>query len=151
MINWLAQIFTVSWFGVRTIPQRKGAAITAACGIAGVVGVFVGVLSIAQGFRHAVTATGRDDLAIVLREGANDEMSSGLSRDETRIIKDAPGIARENGTPLASAELFVIIDVPKRSSGTDANVPFRGIEPTAPDVRGNVQIIQGRMFERGKN
>jgi putative ABC transport system permease protein len=151
MINWLSQILAVSWFGIRTIPRRKGSAIVATCGIAGVVAVFVGVLSIAQGFRHAVTAAGRDDIAIVLREGANDEMSSGLSREDTRIIKDSPGIARENGSPLASAELFVIIDVPKRSTGTDANVPFRGVEPTAMAVRGDIKIVAGRMLERGQN
>ena len=151
MINWLAQIVTVSWFGLCTIPRRKGSAIAAACGIAGVVAVFVGVLSIAQGFHHAVTATGREDIAIVLRDGANDEMSSGLSREDTRIVKDAPGVTRENGNAVASAELFVIIDVPKRSSGTDANVPFRGIEPEAPSVRGDVKIVQGRMFEPGHN
>ena len=55
-------------------------------------------------------------------------MSSGLGRTETRLVKDAPGVARENGSAVASAELFVIIDVPKRSTGTDANVPFRGVE-----------------------
>lgn len=151
MINWLSQIFAVSWFGICTIPRRKGSAVAAACGIAGVVGVFVGVLSIAQGFRHAATASGRDDVAIVLREGANDEMSSGLTREDTRLIKDSPGIARENGVALASAELFVIIDVPKRSTGTDANVPFRGVEPTAAAARGDVKLVQGRMFERGQN
>jgi putative ABC transport system permease protein len=151
MINWLSQIVSVTWFGLCTIPRRKGSAIAATFGIAGVVAVFVGVLSIAQGFHRAVTSTGREDIAIVLRDGANDEMSSGLGREETRIIKDAPGVARENGVAVVSAELFVIIDVPKRSSGTDANVPFRGIEPAAPVVRGNVKIVQGRMFERGHN
>jgi putative ABC transport system permease protein len=151
MINWLSQIAAVTWFGIRTIPQRKGSAIAAAFGIAGVVAVFVGVLSIAQGFRHAVTATGRDDVAVVLREGANNEMSSGLGRDEARIIKDAPGVARENGTAVASAELFAIIDVAKRSTGTDANVPFRGVEPPAIAVRGDVKIVEGQMFERGRN
>jgi putative ABC transport system permease protein len=150
-MNWLSQIASVTWFGLYTIPQRKGAAIAAMFGIAGVVAVFVGVLSIAQGFHRAVTATGRDDIAIVLRDGANNEMSSGLGREETRIIKDAPGVARDNGAALASAELFAIIDVPKRSSGTDANVPFRGIEPAAPAVRGDVKMTQGRMFERGRN
>lgn len=151
MFNWLSQILTVSWFGLRTLPQRKGAALAAACGIAGVVGVFVGVLSIAQGFHHAATATGRDDIAIVLREGANDEMSSVLSREDTRLVKDSPGVAHEQGAALASAELFVIIDVPKRSSGTDANVPFRGVESAAPAVRGDVKIVEGRMFEPGRN
>jgi hypothetical protein len=108
-------------------------------------------LSIAQGFRRAVTSTGRDDIAIVLRDGANNEMSSGLGREEVRVIKDAPGVARENENAVASSELFVIIDVPKRSSGTDANVPFRGVEALASAVRGNVKIIQGRMFEPGRN
>ena len=151
MINWLSQIVSVSWFGISTIPQRKGAALTAAIGIAGVVAVFVGVLSIAQGFRRAVTSSGRDDIAIVLREGANNEMSSGISRDEARIVKDAPGVARENGAAVASAELFVIIDIPKRSTRTDANVPFRGVEPGALPVRGDVKLLEGRMFERGRN
>jgi putative ABC transport system permease protein len=89
---------------------------------------------------------------MVLRDGANDEMSSGLSRDDVRVVKDAPGVARDSGgNAIASAELFVIIDVPKRTTGTDANVPFRGIEPTASAVRGDVKIVQGRMFERGHN
>jgi putative ABC transport system permease protein len=151
MINWFSQIASVTWFGLCTIPQRKGSAIAAIFGIAGVVAVFVGVLSIAQGFQRAVTSTGRDDIAIVLRDGANNEMSSGIGRDEARIIKDAPGVVRDNGTAVASAELFVIIDVPKRSTGTDANVPFRGVEPAASAVRGEVKITQGRMFERGRN
>ena len=151
MTNSLSQIASVTWFGLCTIPRRKGSAIAAAAGIAGVVTVFVGVLSIAQGFRRAVTATGRDDIAIVLRDGAPNEMSSGLSRDDARLIKDAPGVARDNGVAGASAELFVIIDVPKRSTGTDANVPFRGVEATATTVRGNMRIGQGRMFERGRN
>jgi len=151
MINWLSQIVSVTWFGLRTIPQRKGASIAAAFGIAGVVLVFVGVLSIAAGFRSAVTSAGRKDIAVVLRDGAANELSSGLGRDEARIIKDAPGVDRENGNALASAELFAIINIPKRSTGTDANVPFRGIEPAGTTIRDNFKLLQGRMFERGKN
>src|SRR5258708_38076919 len=108
MINWLSQIVSVTWFGLCTIPRRKGSALAAASGIAGVVAVFVGGLSIAQGFRHAVTQTGRDDIAIVLRDGANNEMSSGLGRGEGRIVKDAPGGARGNGGAVAYAGLFAI-------------------------------------------
>jgi putative ABC transport system permease protein len=151
MINWLSQIASVTWLGLRTIPQRKGASVSAAFGIAGVVIVFVGVLSIAAGFRSAVTSAGRTDVAVVLRDGAANELSSNLAREEARVIKDAPGVARENGSPVASAELFVIINIPKRSTGTDANVPFRGIEAAGPAVRGNIQIVQGRMFEPGRN
>ncbi len=150
-MNWLSQITSITWLGLHTIPQRKGASITAAVGIAGVVLVFVGVLSIANGFRAAVASTGRSDIAVVVREGAANEMSSNMGRDEVRVIKDAPGIARENGSPIASAELFVIINIPKRSTGTDANVPFRGIESTGPAIRGNLRLVAGRMFESGRN
>jgi putative ABC transport system permease protein len=150
-MNWLSQIFSVALYNLRTIPGRKGAAATAAIGIAGVVAVLVGVLAIAEGFLRVMKVSGTPDVAIVMRAGADSEMTSGLQRDETRVIADAPGIARNAQGPLASAELFVIIDLPKRSTGTSANVPLRGIEAQAYDVRGNIRMVQGRRFERGKN
>jgi putative ABC transport system permease protein len=150
-MHWLSQVFSVASFNLLTIPERKGAAVAAAVGIAGVVAVLVGVLAIAEGFRRAMIVSGQPDVAVVLRSGADSEMTSGLNRAETRLISDAPGIARNARGPLASAELFVIIDLPKRSTGTDANVPLRGVDPSAFDVRGNVRIVQGRNFEPGRN
>lgn len=150
-MNFLSQILAVTWFNLRTIPERKGAALSAAVGIAGVVAVFVGVLSIAEGFRAAMTVAGPEDVAMVLRSGADSEMTSGLSREETRLVGDAPGVARSADGPLASAELFVIINLPKRSTGTDANVPLRGVEQAAMAVRGGMQIIEGRQFQAGRN
>jgi putative ABC transport system permease protein len=151
MLNWFAQVFSVTLFNLRTIPERKGAAIAAAVGIAGVVAVFVGVLSIAAGFRAAMSVAGAADVAIVLRSSADTEMTSGLSREETRLIADSPGLARNADGPVASAELFVIINLPKRSTGTDANVPFRGVEKAAFAVRDDVKIVEGRRFELGRN
>jgi putative ABC transport system permease protein len=151
MPNWLSQIFSVTLFNLRTIPERKGAALAAAVGIAGVVAVLVGVLSIAEGFRAAMTIKGADDVVIILRTGADNEMTSGLSREEVRLISDAPGIARGPDGPLQSAELFVMINLPKRSTGTDANVPMRGVEKAALAVRGDIRLIEGRRFEPGRN
>jgi putative ABC transport system permease protein len=151
VINWLVQVGSLTLFNLRTLPQRKGAAIAAAVGIAGVVAVLVGVLSIAEGFRAATTASGSEDIVIVLRSAAENEMTSGLSREETRLVSDAPGIARTADGPLASAELFVIIDLRKRSTGTDANVPLRGIQKAGLAVRGDVQLVEGSMFEPGRN
>jgi putative ABC transport system permease protein len=151
VINWLSQIIAVATLNVSTIPERKGASIAAAFGIAGVVGVLVGVLSIAEGFRKAMTASGSEDIAMVLRSGANNEMSSGLSRDEVRLIADSAGLARTPEGSLASGELFVIISLPKRTTGTDANVPFRGVQAAAFKVRDNIKVIQGRRFEPGRN
>jgi putative ABC transport system permease protein len=150
-INWFSQIASITKFGLLSLPQRRGAVAAAVIGIAGVVAVLVGVLSIASGFRQAMTVSGSPDGAIIMRSGADSEMVSGLGRNETRIIADTPGIARTAQGPLASAELFVIIDLPKRSTGTDANVPLRGVESAALQVRDNLKIIQGRMFEWGKD
>lgn len=150
-MSYLIQIVSIAFFNLRSLPERKGAALTAAVGIAGVVGVLVGVLAIAEGFRKAMTVSGSPDVAIVLRSGADSEMTSGLDREAIRTISDAPGVARNAGGPLASAELFVIINLPKRSTNTDANVPLRGVEQSAFDVRGNVVMVEGRRFETGKN
>ena len=147
----LHQMLAVTLFNLRALPQRKAAALTAAVGIAGVVGVFVGVLAIAQGFRRAMTVSGAPEVAVVLRSGADSEMTSGLERDATRTIGDAPGVARNAAGPLSSAELFVIINLPKRTTGTDANVPLRGVEQGAFDVRDNIRVVAGRRFETGRN
>src|SRR5215831_3818813 len=151
MFNWFSQIISVTHVNLRSIPERKGAVLAAAVGIAGVVGVFVGFLSIAEGFRAAMKVSGAPDVAIVLRHGADTEMTSGLSREDTRLVSDAPGIARNADGPLASPELFVIINLPKRSTGTDANVPFRGVARAAIPVRGDIKLVEGRNWEPGKN
>jgi putative ABC transport system permease protein len=150
-MNWLSQIFAIVSFSLRSIPQRLGSSITAAVGIAGVVLVLTGVLAISEGIKKTLTATGAPDVAVVLRSGSDSEMNSGLSREETRLIADSPGIARNERGPLASAELFVIVDLPKRSTDTPANVPLRGVGDASFDIRGNIVMVQGRRFESGKN
>jgi len=150
-LNWFSQIASITRFGLLSLPQRRGAVAATVIGIAGVVAVLVGVLSIAAGFRYAMTVSGSPDGAVVLRSGANSEMVSGLGRNETRVIADDPRVARNTGGPLASAELFVIIDLPKRSTGLDANVPLRGVEPAAFQVRDHMKIIAGRPFDWGKD
>ena len=150
-LNWFSQVASVSKFGLMSIPQRRGSVAAALFGIAGVVAVLAGVLSMGVGFQRALTASGAEDAAIVLRSGADSEMVSGFLRESTRVIADAPGVARTEDGSLASAELFVIINLPKRSTGTDANVPMRGVEPPALKVRDHLRLVQGRMFDWGKN
>ncbi len=151
LINWFTQVLAVTRFGLLGIPQRRGSVAAAVCGVAGVVTVLVGVLSIGAGFRHAMLSSGAPDEVIVLRSGADTEMVSGLSREETRLIADAPGLARGADGPLASAELFVIINLAKRSTGTDANVPLRGVGRPAFQVREKLRMIEGRPFTWGRN
>jgi len=150
-MRWLVQVVNVTWFGLQSLPQRLGSSAAAIFGIAGVVGVLIGVLSIAQGFRAALETAGSEDMAIVLRTGATSEMVSGLSRDDVLVVADTEGVARNAQGALSSAELFVIIDLAKRSTGTSANVPLRGVQEQAFEVRGDVEIVEGRTFEWGRN
>jgi putative ABC transport system permease protein len=151
LLTGLAQISAVTAINLRSLGARMGPSVATVVGVAGVVMVFVGVLSIAAGFGRTIQSTGRPDVALVLRSGTEDEMSSGLLLEDTRIIAQAPGIAQGASGPLASAELFVIVDLPKRSTGTDANVPLRGVERGAFEVREEVRIVEGRAFEWGRN
>ncbi len=150
-MSWLSQVAALIAFNVRTLPARKGSAAAAIFGIGGVVAVLVGILSIGQGFKKTMTMAGSPDTVFVLRTGADSEMTSVLGREEARIIAEAPGVARLNDKPLVSPELFVIVNLPKRSTGTDANVPMRGVEAPAFAVRSEVKIAEGRMFAWGRN
>ena len=151
MFNWISQVFAVTGFSMRSLPQRKGSSIASMIGITGVVAVMVGVLSIAQGVLRTMESSAGDVNAIVLRSGSDSEMMSGLGGEDVRIIAEAPGIARDENGAVASPELFVIINLPMRSTGTDANVPMRGVQSQAISVRDKFRLVEGRMFEWGLN
>ena len=134
MAAWLSQVLAVTWLGLRTIRLRLASSAVAVIGIGAVAAVFVGVLSMAEGFRSTLEGSGEADNAIVLRTGADAEITSILMGDQVRVIVDAPGIARAAQGPMASPELFVQVDLLKRSTGTTANVPLRGVmQFTSPE------------------
>jgi len=148
----LSQIIAVTGVNIRSIRARLGSSSVAVVGIAGVVLVFVAVLSIAEGVAATMKASGDPNTVLVLRSGSDTEMTSGLGGDSVRVIQDAPGVARDSsGTPLTSPELFVVVDHPLKRSGSPANVPLRGITPEAFKVHDRVKIVQGRNLEFGKN
>ena len=120
-------------------------------GVAAVVVVFAGVLSMANGFERTLLAAGADDSAIIMRSGATSELSSGVGAAQVDIINNAPGVLRDGDTALVSAELYVVVDVKKKATNEDANVPFRGVELGAFDVRHNVKLTDGRLFVPGRN
>jgi len=150
-LNWLSQIASISMFNIRSLPQRIGSSLTAVFGIAGVVAVMVGVLSIAQGIMQTMSNSASEDNVVVLRSGSNSEMMSILLGDDARIVSEAPGLARNDKGAITSPELFVVINLLKRSTGTDANVPLRGINRNALEIRDDFRIVEGRMFEWGLN
>jgi putative ABC transport system permease protein len=149
-MNMLRQIRAVTWMNLSSIPQRFGTSSVIVVGIAGVVAVLISVLAMATGFKRTIVATGRDDRAIVLRGGSDSELASTLSREATLTIMDAPGIRKDSaGKPIASAEAVVVVDMPKKSTDTGANVTIRGIGAAAMALRPEIHMVAGRMFQRG--
>jgi len=144
------QTLAMTRIGLATIPQRLGATSVVVVGIAGVVGVLVALLAMAQGFESTLKSAGDQQTAIVLRAGANAELSSGLDRAAATLIAQAPGIRRDaQDLPIASAEVVVVSNVPKRSTGTDANVEVRGVGAQAWKLHPEVRIVSGHRFEAG--
>lgn len=145
------QTLSVTGVGISTLGQRIGASSVIVIGIAGVVGVLVAMLAMGDGFQATLQQTGSNDTAIVLRGGSSAELNSVLDRDSVNVITQAPGVARgANGAPVASAELSVVANLPKKSDpGVDANVQIRGVGDEAWALRPNVRIIQGRRFKPG--
>lgn len=137
-------------YNLRSMLVRKGTAIMTAMGIAMVVAVFVMTLSIAQGFRTTLVASGSPQNAIIMRKSATSETVSAVLKSELPLIESFPQIARDaNSRPLASPEVVVIIALPRRSDNRPANVPARAVGPRAFEVRENLSFVEGRRFTPG--
>jgi putative ABC transport system permease protein len=155
---WLAftrrgrQAASVASVGLSTLRQRIGASAVIVIGIAGVVGVLVALLAMAEGYSQTLRATGSADTAIVMRGGSSAEVTSVLDRDSALQVAQAPGIARDaKGEPVASSELVVAANLPVRDGkpGDEGSVQLRGVGEAAWAVRPQVRIVEGRRFTPG--
>jgi len=142
--NSLVQMMAVTSLNLRSIPGRIGTTTVALTGFAGVVAVLVGLLSIAEGFRAMHESAGADDVAILLRAGATDELGSQIDQEPAKIAASADHVARDAGGALVSPELLTIAEVPLRASGMKANFTLRGVTPVAPRLRRSFRIVKGR-------
>jgi putative ABC transport system permease protein len=146
------QVIAVTRINLMSIPRRLWLSLSTVVAIALVVVVLLGFLAMAQGFQRTMAGSGSPDVAIILRAGATTEINSGITHDQVRLIEEGPGIARTaQGQPLVSAELYVVAGGIKRSTGTKANLPLRGIGPEGALVRHGIAITAGRMFTRASN
>ena len=150
MVSSLQQVIAVTAMNLRTVPARWASSLVIVVGIAGVVTVLVALLALAKGFASTLQRTGHPDRAIILRGGATGELSSSLTIDRARIVATLPGIAQIGGSAAASPELYLVADVPKRSNGTPANLPLRGMTQRGIALRPEVKILHGRLFQPGK-
>ena len=137
-------------YNIRNVLQRPVSTLTTAIGVGLTVTIFIGALALANGFRAALLETGSLNNAIVLRKGADSEISSGISREAVSIIRANPGIALgPDQRPLASADLVVVTNKPRLGQPGSSNVTVRGIDPSAIGVRPQIKIVEGRNFTPG--
>ena len=136
-------------YNFRSIKERWTSTIVAVLGIAGTVGVFVAMLSLARGFRATLVASGSPGNALIMRAGSSSEMMGGITLDSIRVAQDAPGVARDQNGPLVTQEVVGVVPFPLVSTGTDANVQVRGVAPNVLTIRNFAKIVQGRMFQPG--
>jgi putative ABC transport system permease protein len=136
-------------YNLRSVRARWVSAIVAVLGIAGTVGVFIAMLSLARGFKATLVSSGSADNAIIRRDGSTGEIDGVVPLDQVRVIQDAPGIARDGNQPLVSPEVVVIAAFPLKATGTDANVQVRGVSAEVLKVRTKVHMKQGRFFQAG--
>lgn len=146
-----SQIFAITGVNLKSIPQRWGAALIIVVGLAGVVAVFTALLAMREGFSSTLAASGRKDVAIVMRGGSGAELNSGLSRDEANLIKLAPNLRTgKDGKPLASGEIVVISELFKKGETRNgSNITVRGVEAAGFELRPNLRIVEGRKFSPG--
>jgi ABC-type lipoprotein release transport system permease subunit len=140
-------------YNARSVLRRPVSTALTALGIGLVVAVFIAMLALANGFRAALTRTGSDANALVLRRGADAELSSGLDRESADIIAASPHIAPgPDGRPLVSPEVYVLVPLPRlgMDSNAIANVVVRGVSAAAWAVRPNLQVVEGRRPESGR-
>jgi len=136
-------------YNFRSVRARWTSTIVAILGIAGTVGVFVAMLSLARGFKATLVSSGSPGNALVLRAGSPSEMMGGVTLDTVKVVQDAPGVARDASGPLVTQEVVGVVPFPLISTGTDANVQVRGVSANVLRIRTFVRIVRGRTFQPG--
>jgi putative ABC transport system permease protein len=152
LMSLASQVTAVVSMNLRSLPQRLGTSLVFIIGSGGVVAVLVSVLAMANGMTKTLQAAGREDRAIVLRNGSASESGSALSRSAAQIVMDAPGIKHDkDGRPMASAEPLRMLKLYKRDDGSEVTALLRGVGTQVMSVRPEMKIIEGRMFESSVN
>ena len=137
-------------YNIRNVRQRWQVTLLAIVGIAMVVAVFTVIMSMSEGFRLALRATGRDDNAIIVQRGSASELTSGVPLDQrNQIIVDDRVARGADGQPLASWDWVIVISAPKVTDGQPTNVTFRAVPPKAYEVRGGIEVVEGRKYTPG--
>lgn len=136
-------------YTIKNFTSRKLTTFITIFGVALVVFVFTAVLMMAYGIQKTLKATGQPDNVIVTRKAANGEISSLVDGETQDIVRTLPHVAVDkNGKQIISKEPVVIINLEKLNGGM-SNVTVRGVSDVVFELRPQVKIIEGKMFNFG--
>ena len=138
-------------YNLESLRERWTGSLVAVLGIAGTVAVFIATLSLANGFRATLVASGLEENAVVRRAGATAEMDSVVTLAQTKVVFDHPLVERDEQGPMVSPETVTLAVFPSRAEGNDSNVQVRGVGPRVLTVRRGVRVALGRFLTPGTN
>jgi putative ABC transport system permease protein len=138
-------------YNVRNVLVRWRTTLFTVLGVTLVVAVYVLLQSMAAGIEKSSASTGDPRNIMIVRKGSTAESSSQVTREQFRLIPYLPEVARDaRGQPLVSADVLVLIALPRHSGQGEANVLLRGISPVGMELRPQVRLVDGRWFTHGK-
>lgn len=138
-------------YSLRNALVRWRSTIATVLGIALVVFVFVLLQSLAAGIERSSGNTGDPRNILVVRKGSTAESASLITRQTFSEIRYFEEIARnEKGEPVISADVLVLVNLPRRNNNGEANVLLRGVTARGMELRPQVKLVAGRWFEPGK-
>ncbi|WP_444892440.1 ABC transporter permease [Microbulbifer sp. TRSA001] len=147
----IAQIVSVTLMNLGSLRRRLWMSLAMVFASAVVVAILLAFLAMAKGFEATMSGAGSSQIAILMREGSASEINSVILQDQVNLIAESAGVARDTNGPLVSPELYVIVDGLKKSTGTEANIPLRGLNETGMAMRNIMRMVEGRMFTPGTN
>jgi putative ABC transport system permease protein len=137
-------------YNLRNLVVRWRTTLATLLGIALVVAVFIMVESLATGMEHSFVTTGDARNLLILRKGSTADSNSQISRSQVEQMRYRAGIARRaDGKPLFSAENIILISLKRATTSGEANVLIRGVEPAGIDLRPQIRLVEGRLFQGG--
>jgi putative ABC transport system permease protein len=133
-------------YNTGNLAARRTSMLLTILGIGVVNAVMLSMLALWHGVKATTVASGSPTDVIVLRESAETELSSWVTREAFEIIRTIPGIGKgANGQPLVSPELVILFKLPRRDAASGSNVMVRGLTPAGLEMRA-VKLVDGRMF-----
>jgi putative ABC transport system permease protein len=139
-------------YNIGNLTARRVSTLMTVIGIGVVIAVMLSMMALYNGVEKATVSSGSKDVVMVLRDGAEAELTSWVGKDKYNILRSLPGVAKDSkGQPLLSPELVIVFKLPKKDDPKGSNVTVRGVTPAAFELRPQVQMVEGRMFRPGSN